>query len=279
MSLKITTLIENNSDQNDILCSEHGLSLYIEINEKKILFDTGQSGDFIKNAEKLKIDLNNLDFVVLSHGHYDHSGGFKKLVQNSNKSFKLIVGNGFFNEKHKLIEREQYKFNGNSFDEEFISQNNISLKCINQDIFNITEDVIIFSNFERKNNFEILNKKFYIKENGEYLLDDFSDEIALGIKNEKGLVIILGCSHVGLVNILETITQRAGMPIYAIVGGSHLIEADELRLNNTINYLKEKNINILRLSHCTGDSAVEKLQSKFGNKFVYNNTGNIIEFY
>jgi 7,8-dihydropterin-6-yl-methyl-4-(beta-D-ribofuranosyl)aminobenzene 5'-phosphate synthase len=66
------------------------------------------------------------------------------------------------------------------------------------------------------------------------------------------------------------------MPIYAIIGGSHLIEADELRVNNTINYLKEKNINILRLSHCTGDSAVEKLQSKFENKFVYNNTGNIL---
>lgn len=279
MSLKITTLIENNPDKNNILCSEHGLSLYIEINEKKILFDTGQSGDFIKNAEKLKIDLNDLNYVVLSHGHYDHSGGFKKLVQNASKSFKLIVGNGFFNEKYKLIEREQYKFNGNSFDEEFISQNNISLKCINQDIFNITKDVIIFSNFERKNNFEILNKKFYIKENGEYILDDFSDEIVLGVKHEKGLVVILGCSHVGIVNILESITQRACMPIYAIVGGSHLIEADELRLNNTVNYLKEKNISIFRLSHCTGDSAVGKLEDKFGNKFVYNNTGNVIEFY
>lgn len=277
MSLKITTLIENDSDEKNILCNEHGLSLYIEINEKKILFDTGQSGEFIINAEKLKIDLNDLDYVVLSHGHYDHSGGFSKLLENTNKSFKVIAGNGFFNKKYKSIE-EGYKFNGNFFDEEFISQNNISLKCINQDIFYVTEDVMIFSNFERKNDFEILNKKFYIKENDEYVIDDFSDEIALGIKHEKGLVIIVGCSHVGIVNILETITQRAGMPIYAIVGGSHLIEADEPRLNNTINYLKEKNINILRLSHCTGDRAVEKLESEFGNKFVYNNTGNILEF-
>ncbi|MDR3596822.1 MBL fold metallo-hydrolase [Clostridium sp.] len=276
MSLKITTLIENNYDKNNILYSEHGLSLYIEINDKKILFDTGQSGDFIKNAEKIKIDLNDLDYVVLSHGHYDHSGGFGKLVQNASKSFKLIVGSGFFYEKYKLMEGERYKFNGNSFNEEFIMKSNISIKYINQDIINITEDIMIFSNFERKNNFETLNKKFYIKENDKYVLDDFSDEIALGIKHDKGLVIIVGCSHVGLVNILETITKRTGMPIYAIIGGSHLIEADELRVNNTINYLKEKNINILRLSHCTGDSAVEKLQSKFENKFVYNNTGNIL---
>lgn len=121
MSLKITTLIENNSYINNTLHSEHGFSLYIEINEKKILFDTGQSGNFIKNAEKLKINLKDLDYVVLSHGHYYHSDGFGKFVQNINKSFQLIVGNGFFNKKYKLTEREQYKFNGNSFDEKFIS--------------------------------------------------------------------------------------------------------------------------------------------------------------
>lgn len=96
MSLRITTLIENNSDENNTLISEHGLSLYIEIDEIKILFDTGQSGDFIKNADKLKIDLNNLNYVILSHGHYDHSGRFRKLVENTKNSFKLIVGNRFF---------------------------------------------------------------------------------------------------------------------------------------------------------------------------------------
>lgn len=278
MSLKITTLIENNSDKNNFLCSEHGLSLYIEINERNILFDTGQSGDFIKNAKKLKVDLDNLDYVILSHGHYDHSGGFRKLVEDTSKSFKLLVKNGFFNEKYKLIEGESYKFNGNSFDKEFIRDNDIFIKYIDEDLFNITKDVIIFSDFERKNDFEILNRKFYIKENDKYVIDDFSDEIVLGVKHEKGLVVILGCSHIGIVNILETIIQRTGMPIYAIVGGSHLIDADEMTLNNTINYLKEKNISIFRLSHCTGDNAVEKLKNQFGNKFMYNNTGNVVEF-
>ena len=185
MSLKITTLIENNSDENNILLSEHGLSLYIETGEIKILFDTGKSGDFIKNAEKLKIDLSNLDYVILSHGHYDHSGGFRKLVENTKNSFKLIVGNGFFNKKYKLLESDEYKFNGNSFDEKFINMNDIYTKCIDQDSFNITEDVILFSNFERNTDFEVLNKKFYIKQNDEYMIDDFSDEIVLAIKLKK----------------------------------------------------------------------------------------------
>ena len=271
MSLRITTLIENNSDENNTLISEHGLSLYIEIDEIKILFDTGQSGDFIKNADKLKIDLNNLNYVILSHGHYDHSGGFRKLVENTKNSFKLIVGNRFFNEKYKLLESDEYKFNGNYFDEEFINQNNISTEYIDQDSFNITENVILFSDFE------ILNKKFYIKQNEQYISDDFSDEIVLAVKVEKGLVVILGCSHVGVVNILKTITKRTGIHIYGVVGGSHLIEADELRLNNTINFLKEKDIQVLRLSHCTGKNAIRELQYEFGNKFMYNNTGNVIK--
>ena len=277
MSLKITTLIENNSDENNILLSEHGLSLYIEIDEIKILFDTGQSGDFIKNAEKLKIDLSNLDYVILSHGHYDHSGGFTKLVENTKNPFKLIVGNRFFNKKYKLLESNEYKFNGNSFDEKYIDVNNISTKYITQDLFNITEDVMLFSNFERNTDFEVLNKKFYIKQNDQYVIDDFSDEIVLAVKTEKGLVVIIGCSHVGVINILKTIIKRTGIGIYAVVGGSHLIEADELRLNNTIKYFKENNISILRLSHCTGESAIRKLQCEFGNKFVNNNTGNVIE--
>ena len=277
MSLRITTLIENNSDENNTLISEHGLSLYIEIDEIKILFDTGQSGDFIKNADKLKIDLNNLNYVILIHGHYDHSGGFRKLVENTKNSFKLIVENKFFNEKYKLLESDKYKFNGNSFDREFINANNISTKYINQDSFNITEDVILFSNFETNTDFEVLNKKFYIKQNYEYMPDDFSDEIALAVKTEKGLVVILGCSHVGVVNILKTIIKRTGMIIYCVIGGSHLIEADKLRLNNTIKFLKESNISILRLSHCTGENAIRELQYEFGNKFVYNNTGNVIE--
>jgi len=106
MNLKITTLIENNPDDNNLLSSEHGLSLYIEIDEMKILFDTGQSGDFIKNAEKLNVDLSNLKYVVLSHGHYDHTGGFRNLVDKIGNSYKLIAGKDFFNNKYKLVEKD-----------------------------------------------------------------------------------------------------------------------------------------------------------------------------
>lgn len=274
---KAITLIENNPDDNNILLSEHGLSIYIEVDEMKILFDTGKSGDFINNAEKLNVDLSNIDYLLLSHGHYDHSGGFKKLVDRIVSLFKLIVGDGFFNEKYKLMDNNTYRYNGNSFDEDYVNKNNISLTCINEDIFYINENIMIFSNFKRNNDFEIQNKLFRIKKNEDYILDDFSDEIVLAVKKNEGLIVILGCSHIGVVNILETIMKRTGMPIYAIIGGSHLVEADEERVSKTIEFFKENNIKIIAMSHCTGESTIEKLKTEFKDKFVYNNTGNVIE--
>lgn len=273
---KAITLIENNPDDNNTLLSEHGLSIYIEVDEMKILFDTGKSGDFINNAEKLNVDLSNIDYLLLSHGHYDHSGGFKKLVDRIGNSFKLIVGKGFFNEKYKLMDNNTYRYNGNPFNKDFINKNNISLTCINEDIFYINEDIMIFFNFKRNNDFEIQNKLFRIKKNEDYILDDFSDEIVLAVKKDEGLIIILGCSHVGVVNILETIMKRIGLPIYGIIGGSHLVEADEERVSKTIEFFKENNIKIIAMSHCTGEIAIEKLKNEFKDKFVYNNTGNIM---
>ncbi|KZL91433.1 MBL fold metallo-hydrolase [Clostridium magnum] len=276
MSLKITTLIENSQGDNKELINEHGLSLYIEVDEVKILFDTGKSGDFIKNAERLKVDLSRLDYVILSHGHYDHSGGFEKLVGKIGSSFKLIVGEKFFNAKHKLLGKDRYKYNGNPFEEEFIKLNSIPIKYINEDIFSINEDIMIFSNIERKNSFEKLNENFFVKQVDEYNIDTFLDEIVLAIKLNGYLFVVLGCSHVGLVNILETILKRTNMPIYGIFGGTHLIEADELRLNSTINFLTDKQIRILGMSHCTGENAVKEFKEKFKGSFIHNNTGNII---
>jgi 7,8-dihydropterin-6-yl-methyl-4-(beta-D-ribofuranosyl)aminobenzene 5'-phosphate synthase len=276
MDFKITTLIENNSSINSNLYNEHGLSLYLQIGEINILFDTGKSGDFIKNADKLDVDLNNLKYIVLSHGHYDHSGGFTKLVEKVKTPYKLIIGKGFFNNKYRLTEEGTYKYNGNPFDEEFVRKNNIEIKYIQQDSFYITEDIIIFSNFKRNNNYEKMNKDFQIKEDGNYILDNFEDEIILSVKSSKGLILIVGCSHIGIVNIIKTVKERTGMDIYGIVGGTHLIEADELRLNSTIDFLKENNVQILGLSHCTGEKALEKIKLEFKDQFVYNNTGNII---
>lgn len=277
MSVRITALIEDSWDNEALLNYEHGLSLYIETEERNILFDTGQSGGFIENAKLLHKDLNKLDCIVLSHGHYDHAGGFIKLTETIAELPELIVGEEFFLPKYKKIGKDEYKYLGLSFDEEFLRIRKQSLKKISKDLEYLTDKIIIFHNFTRYTNFEPINDKFWCIRDQEYDVDEFRDEIVLGILTEKGLVVIAGCSHIGIINILCTIQTRTGYPVYALVGGTHLIEADENRLEKTVQAFQAMNIKLIAVSHCTGDIGTGYMKRKLPDRFINNNTGNIIE--
>jgi 7,8-dihydropterin-6-yl-methyl-4-(beta-D-ribofuranosyl)aminobenzene 5'-phosphate synthase len=277
MEIKITTLIENNTDDKGQLLFEHGLSLYIEADGKKFLFDTGQSGDFIENAKSLSKNLNELDFCIISHGHYDHSGGFVKFVNEIGKFPPLIVGEEFFKPKYKILDALEYKFIGNSFDERFLYENHIPLRKVKEDMKYLTDHIIVFHHFSRYTDYEKRNSRFYIKENSKYISDNFDDEISLGIITKKGLVVIVGCSHVGIVNILKTISERVDIPIYAVIGGTHLIEADEARIQKTIDAFKEMKIQLIAVSHCTGEEGMRLISEEMKEQFLYNNTGKVIE--
>ena len=112
----------------------------------------------------------------------------------------------------------------------------------------------------------------------EYTKDSFTDEIAVALDTEQGIVVIVGCSHPGIMNILRTIEKRSGKKICGVVGGTHLMEADGERLRKTIDDLKEMNINFIAVSHCTGEDNLETIKNNFGEKFIFNCTGNVIRF-
>jgi 7,8-dihydropterin-6-yl-methyl-4-(beta-D-ribofuranosyl)aminobenzene 5'-phosphate synthase len=275
--MKITTLIENKSGDKEDLYTEHGLSVYIEVDGKNILFDTGQSGNFIDNADRLDIDLKNLDYVIISHGHCDHSGGFERLIKEINPDIKLYLGNGFFDKKYNLRQSGEYEYLGNPFDKSFLKKNNIYTQYINDDITNVTESLLIFTNFNRKEEYENINQSMYIKEDDKYKKDMFLDEISIGIKTDKGLVVIVGCSHVGIVNILDTIIQRTRMKIYALIGGTHLITEDEEKIDILIEYLKEKDVKLIGACHCTGKQGETMLSQQLEENFINNNTGDVLK--
>ncbi len=276
--MKITTLIENKSGNIKGLKSEHGLSIFIEVDGKNVLFDLGQSGNIIDNAKKLKIDLKSLDYVIISHGHYDHSGGLKRLVKEINPKIKLYVGKGFFNKKYRSEDAKDYEYIGNPFDEKFLEENNIDVEYVDRDITQVTDNLLIFTNIIRNKEFENTNQTMYLEEKGEYKKDMFLDEISVGIKTDKGLVVLVGCSHVGIVNILDTIIKRTNMNIYGLVGGTHLVKEDDEKINKIIDFFKEENIKIIGACHCTGKQGLTMLGQQLEESFIGNNTGDYLKF-
>jgi 7,8-dihydropterin-6-yl-methyl-4-(beta-D-ribofuranosyl)aminobenzene 5'-phosphate synthase len=292
MELQITTLIENNPDDEGKLRFEHGFALFIEADGKNILFDTGQSGAFIENAKTLNKNLKDLDYILMSHGHYDHSGGFEKLVSEVDKLPPVIVGEEFFKAKYKTVDEQGqgfqftgntfdeqgqgFKFIGNSFDDSFLAKNHLSLIKVTEDMVYLTEHLIIFHHFIKQTDYEVRNNKFFIKEDSDYIPDNFDDEISLGIITKKGLVVVVGCAHVGIVNILKTISERIHIPIYAVIGGTHLVDADEVRRSKTIDAFKEMKLQLIAVSHCTGEEGIRAISQEMKDQFIYNNTGKVI---
>lgn len=286
--MKITTIIENSLKDNKELKNEHGLSFFIETSACNILFDTGKSGDFVDNAKDLGIDLNKVDYLVLSHAHYDHCGGVKRFLDTFNIQPEFYVSENFFKnrDKYHYSDGSQkvdfasngpgYKYIGIDFDEEFIRNKKLNINYVDSDMVKLSDKVYIFTNFERTYDFETLNPNMQIKKGDKYIVDTFEDEVTIAIDTEKGLLILLGCSHPGILNIVDTISKRAGKKIYGVMGGTHLVEADEERINKTIKRLKEMNIEIIGVSHCTGEKAVKIFKEKCDN-FFENCTGTVLE--
>jgi len=270
MSLQVTTLVENTQGEHLALINEHGISFYIEKDGHKLLFDTGQSDAFLYNADQMKIDLSDLEYVILSHGHYDHSGGLIHLMEMTS-SYKVIMGTGFFNEKFGY-RNNSYEFLGNNFDEDFLTDNDIDYRFVKDDLTELIPGVYVITNFPRKHGNEVINPRFKILKDGKFEQDMFNDEVMVTIDTPKGLVVILGCSHPGMRNMLDAAKSLLNKPIYAVLGGTHLVEAQGEMFDMSIDYLNSEGIEVVGVSHCTGQQAMETLSAS-NERYFHNRTG------
>ena len=271
--MEIITLIENKEG----ICglqNEFGLSFLIKDENKTFIFDTGKTGEFIKNADKLNINLKDVKDMVLSHSHFDHTGGVKTFTEKCNSDYTLHVNKTFFEEKHRITE-VIHEFLGNNFDEKYLLNHRVKIHYLENDEYKISKNITLYTNFKSINNFETPTRYYFRKIYDNYILDNMEDEIAAVMETKKGLLIICGCSHIGIANIVENIRLRTGKKIYGIAGGLHLTKASDERMNAVLNYFKETGIEFFAVSHCTGDKFIEKLKTITDN-FIYNSTGNKI---
>lgn len=273
MSIKITTLIENKKENYKFI-NEFGLSLLIEDGDKKIIFDTGKTGRFIKNSYILGINLEQVKDIVLSHNHYDHIGGIKKFTEKYNSKYNLHINKKFFIKKH-IITSVIQRLLKNNFNEKFLLNKGVKIHFLEENKYQISENIMLFTNLKKLNNFETPKFNCIEKLYSSYILNEMENETVIGINTQKGLVLICGCSHIGIVNIIENIKQLTKKNIYGIIGGLHLKKASDKKIDIILKYFLENNIKFFRVSHCTGEKFVQRL-SEITEDSLYNFTGNEI---
>ena len=277
----IKTIVEDTLDENySYLKNEHGLSLYIKFNNKNILFDAGPSDVLIKNSEKLNIDLREIDYLVLSHGHFDHGGGIIPFLELNKKAKVYIQRNCFQNFYFDTnIENEPKEFIG--LDPKILENYSDRLVFTDNEVFNIEPNISLIPNVILEKEITYNNKAMLIKETSNIFNQDFFEhEQAMCIKENNKYYLFSGCSHKGIINIANSIKKIFNIKkVDFIIGGLHLVDDPikkipirEKELNDVAEYLKE-NVNKTYSCHCTGDPAYNYLKKTLNENINYLRTG------
>ncbi len=272
----IKTLIENTAISEDFR-SEHGLSLYIETKAHKLLFDTGASGLFAENALKMNIDLSEVDMVVLSHGHYDHGGGLHTFL-NLNKKAKVYLNRRAFDKHYANRPNGKKEYIG--LDESLMPSDRF---IFTGDHLVIDEELELFSNVRGARLLPSGNRDLFMGSIQSMVPDDFSHEQNLIIKEDENRILVAGCAHKGIVNILEHMRQLKGrFPTY-VIGGFHLsnpaakVDEDPAVVSQVGAYLINTNAKFYTC-HCTGLKSYSDLKSMMKENVDYLSTGSQMIF-
>ncbi|MBQ3421380.1 MAG: MBL fold metallo-hydrolase [Clostridium sp.] len=269
--MRIVTLCENRVLESR-LKAMHGLSLYIETKGHKYLYDVGQEDIFLNNAKILGVDLKECEKVIISHGHYDHGLGLGKITHLLNKDNFIINKNAFKNRVRINEDRTVKDLSILS-----VSDNISSLGQDMHESFEIAKGVWCICNVPIPKDYVRTDNGLYVEdENGKFIEDYFEDEISLAIETKKGLVVISGCSHTGVINILKEAKRvTACHNIDTFVGGMHLVKASENQILQVSKELLDLKVKRLLIGHCTGVNTIALLQEKLGDKIeiIHNYVG------
>jgi len=277
VELRITTLSENTTSIRNLL-AEHGLSILIETEEVNILLDTGSGISASHNADILGIDLSKIDKIVLSHGHYDHTGGLRQILRKMRKEIEIIAHPDIWAAKHARRQGQKDRYIGVPFQRQELESLGANFTLTTKPV-RITDKIMTTGEIPMITNFEEIEpNRFFVKEEPGWQPDELLDDQALVINTEQGLVVISGCAHRGIINTLYHAQQLTSIkPIQMVLGGCHLTRASKERLRLTIAALRELGIQKLGVSHCTGLPATAIMAQEFGDKFFFNNAGTRID--
>lgn len=266
-NLTITQLVENTTGDPGLL-AEHGVAFFVEADGHRLLFDTGQGLALAHNAAQMNIPMETVEAIILSHGHYDHAGGLVSALEMTGPADVYF---------HPQALKEKFNRNGRMIGASIVHEEKLASlanECIHtRSPTEIISGIHVTGEIPRKHNIEDTGGPFYLDPD-RTREDVLADDQALFIETPKGLVVLLGCGHSGVINTLEYIQQISGVKnIHAVMGGMHLLHATAERLAFTGENLQQLSIHYLAPNHCTGLNAVCYFKSRFPDAFHESKTG------
>ena len=276
-TISITVLVENTVGRQD-LKAEHGLSFWIETEDGKLLWDTGQSGLLINNAQKLGITLNLLKHIALSHGHYDHTGGLLEILKMAPHAHVYghpdLFVQRFIKNRTAVYSVEPVS---SPMEKDIVKERCESL-VLSLDPVEILPGIFTTGEIPRETSFEDTGGDFFL-DVACTKRDPIIDDQALYIESSQGIIVILGCAHSGVVNTINYVSKLTRQEnIFAVLGGMHLLMASKERLEATADAFARYDVQIIGPCHCTGLKAITYLRSRFPDRFVECSTGSRFTF-
>ncbi|NLL21981.1 MAG: MBL fold metallo-hydrolase [Firmicutes bacterium] len=279
-NVKVTTLCENSAPAPSRgVMGEHGMSMLLEAGGKRILFDTGGGLSLLHNARRLNVDLGGLDGLVLSHGHYDHTGGLKYLLEQVG-SLSIYAHPDVFADKYHLLKDEEPRRIGIPWPKEELEHLGARFS-LSRGSVKLGEEIILTGEIPRRESREenTATDLYYKKPDGSFAPDLLADDQAVIVESTAGTIVLLGCAHSGLINTLRYVCDLTGKKqIYACIGGTHLMNASNERLEYTIEALREFDLQQVAPCHCTGPKGSLMLFQAFGDRFAHNPAGTVFNF-
>lgn len=275
--MRIINLVENTEGASG--CGfEHGLSFYIETAHHKLLMDTGQSGLFARNAQKLGVDLKTVDTVVLSHGHYDHGGGILTFAQ-INPTAKIYAQETAFGEYYSLRRDKEPAYIGLAKGIRELPQ--LITVGAEEGIYRIDDELSLFSGIGKARPFPSTNKRLKVMTKLGLMQDDFRHEQCLVITEGSKTVLLSGCAHHGILNVMDRYRELYGEEPDYVISGFHMMrghgysEEDFAEIRRTAMELQQYKT-VFCTGHCTGEEPYEVMKKLMGDKLCYVHSGDEI---